>query len=214
MIAQKLKNNYIAIGQNTTLRDDALEVIYELRVGEFYRLSKATNDWVERLADKRDIMFVKYDDENAKICKEFDKIFSRRKLFVEKQEARSREEETVQEEASNALATKTDKPVKTPSYPSPMIGTSRLLRIPSKQLIKICKRKGKSDNYNKQNSVCISNECRERFFSDVKKTEHYKNTKAFEMLYSIEDKETYERWSAHIDKIYNTGLEELINGNT
>ena len=98
MIAQKLKNNYIAVGQNTTLRDDAIEVVYELRVGEYYRLIKATNDWVERLADKRDIMFVKYDDENAKICKEFDRIFSRRKAFVEKQEARFSEAEDVQEE--------------------------------------------------------------------------------------------------------------------
>ena len=213
MIAQKLKNNYIAIGQNTTLRDDALEVIYELRVGEFYRLSKATNDWVERLADKRDIMFVKYDDENAKICKEFDKILSRRKLFVEKQEARFSEEEALQEEASEALATKADKPIKKPSYPSPMIGTSRLLRIPSKQIIKICKRKGKSDNYNKQNSVCISNECRELFFSDVKKTEHFKTSHLYELLNSNEDANIYNKWDAHITKIYEAGL-EVIDGNS
>ena len=210
MIAQKLADNYIAIGQNATIRTDAIEVIYELRVAEFYRLVKSTNNWVDRLADKRDIMFAHYANSDAKICKEFDRIFARRKLFVENQEKRANSEQVVESVNTPVTAPKREKIY----YKSKMLGTSKLVRIPSKQLIKIVRRKGKNDCTNKPDVVCISNECRERFFSDVKKTEHYKNTKAFEMLYSIEDKETYERWSAHIDKIYNTGLEELTNGNT
>lgn len=209
MIAQKLADNYIAIGQNTTIRTDAIEVIYELRVAEFYRLVKSTNNWVDRLADKRDIMFAHYTNEDAKICKEFDRIFARRKLFVENVEKRVNSETAVTEDIPTTV-TKREKVY----YKSKMLGTSKLVRIPSKQLIKITRRKGKTDCTNKPDVVCISNECRERFFSDVKKTEHYRNTKAFEMLYSIEDKDMYERWSAHIDKIYNTGLEEVVNGNT
>lgn len=212
MIAQKLKDNYIAVGQNTTLRDDAIEVIYELRVGEFYRLVKSTNDWVERLADKRDIMFVKYENSDSKICKEFDKIFARRKTFVERQEKRLAEESVSEREKSEYTKPAIDIK-RAPSYQSSMVGTSRLLRIPSKQIIKICKRKGKSDNYNKQNSVCISNECRERFFADVKKTEHFKSSHQYELLNSNEDARIYEAWDAHITKIYNAGL-EAINGNT
>ena len=217
MIAQKLKNNCIAIGQNGTLRDDAIEVIYELRVGEFYKLVKATNNWGDRFADRRDIMFTQYTDNNARVVKEFDAIYARRKLFY--QRAVETQSSTEDEKKEPVLVERAESKKKVQrkqtdvSYPSNMIGTSKLLRIPTKQIIKIVKRKGKSDCINKPNVVCISNECRERFFKDVKKTEHYKNTKLFEMMYSNDDQTMYERWDAHIDKIYNAGLEG-INGNT
>lgn len=211
MIAQKLKNNYIAIGQNTTLRGDAIEVVYELRVGEFYKLVKSTNNWMDKLSDKRDIIFAHYMDDNAKIVKEFNKIFAKRKLFYKKALEVQPEAENIVE-VEPVVDTKLQTEEKE-SYPSSMVGTSKLLRIPSKQIIKIVRRKGKKDCINKPNAVCISNECRERFFSDVKKTEHYKNTKLFELMYSNDDKSMYERWSCHVDKIYNKGLEEL-HGNT
>lgn len=83
MIAQKLKNNKIAIG-NSAPRKDAIEIIEDLRVGEFFSLTRAARNWNESLNDKRDLIFTSYENEHSKICKEFDRIYARRKLFIEK----------------------------------------------------------------------------------------------------------------------------------
>ena len=77
MIAQKLKNGQIAIGNAE--RKDAIETIYDLRVAEFYRLSKCTRNWNSAITDRRDIMYA-YAPEDSKLLKEFDKIYNNRKI--------------------------------------------------------------------------------------------------------------------------------------
>lgn len=207
MVAQKLKNNKIAISSGNNARKDALQTIEDLRVGEFFKLSRAARNWDKSLNDKRDIMFTTYENEHSKVCKEFDSIFERRRMWNELLAKREEEESKKAEELCAQLIEKpaSNDREKT-SYKSSVVGTSRLIRIPNKQIIKITRRKGKSDSQNRPNCVCIDNLLREEFFADVKKTSYFKDRKVYEFIYTEEEKEVYEKWDKKITEIYNLGL--------
>lgn len=217
MNAQKLANNKIALSSKA-VRKDAIEVIEDLKVSEFFRLSRAAKTWSENLDDKRDIIFTTYENENSKVCKEFDRIVQRRKLFSEKlfeikeeeAEANRQEELKIVEEIPPQAITDNNKQ-KAISYNSTIKGTSRLLRIPKKQVIKIVRRKGLIDNNNRPNSVCISNTMREEFFHDVKQSKHFAQYGVYELMYSEEDKDYYEKWDSIMSKIYDEGLQKCMN---
>ena len=217
MNAQKLANNKIALSSKA-VRKDAIEVIEDLKVSEFFRLSRSAKTWSENLDDKRDIIFTTYENENSKVCKEFDRIVQRRKLFSEKlfeikeeeAEANRQEELKIVEEIPPQAITDNNKQ-KAISYNSTIKGTSRLLRIPKKQVIKIVRRKGLIDNNNRPNSVCISNTMREEFFHDVKQSKHFAQYGVYELMYSEEDKDYYEKWDSIMSKIYDEGLQKCMN---
>ena len=216
MNAQKLKNNKIALSSKAP-RKDAIEVIEELRVSEFYAIMKAARNWSENLDDRRDIVFTTYENENSKVCKEFDRIVKRRAIFEQKlikikdEECTPKNDELkVIEEIPPQAITDNNK-TKSISYNSEIKGTSRLLRIPKKQIIKIVRRKGLIDDNNRPNSVCIDNKLREEFFHDVKSTKRFSDLGLYEILYTEEDKQYYEKWDSIMRSIYEEGLDKCLN---
>lgn len=216
MNAQKLKNNKIALSSKAP-RKDAIEVIEELRVSEFYAIMKAARNWSENLDDRRDIVFTTYENESSKVCKEFDRIVKRRAVFEQKLTEIKEEECTpknaevkVIEEIPPQAITDNNK-IKSISYNSEIKGTSRLLRIPKKQTIKIVRRKGLIDDNNRPNSVCIDNRLREEFFHDVKSTKRFSELGLYEILYTEEDKQYYEKWDSIMQSIYEEGLDKCLN---
>lgn len=215
MVAQKLKNNKIAISSGSNARKDALQTIEDLRVGEFFRLSRAARNWEKSLNDKRDIMFTTYENEHSKVCKEFDTIYQRRQLWAELLAKRVEEDAKKVDETVNHLneTVSTSNPKEKISYKSSTVGTSKLIRIPGKQIIKITRRKGSNDTLNRPNCVCIDNLLREEFFTDVKKTFYFKNYKVYEIMCNEEDKEVFEKWDKKVTEIYNLGLSKKENIN-
>ena len=216
MNAQKLKNNKIALSSKAP-RKDAIEVIEDLRVSEFYAIMKAARSWSENLDDRRDIVFTTYENESSKVCKEFDRIVKRRAVFEQRLTEIKQEEYTpkadevkVIEEIPPQAITDNNK-IKSISYNSEIKGTSRLLRIPKKQTIKIVRRKGLIDDNNRLNSVCIDNKLREEFFHDVKSTKRFSDLGLYEILYTEEDKQYYEKWDAIMQSIYEEGLDKCLN---
>ena len=215
MNAQKLKNNKIALSSKAP-RKDAIEVIEDLKTAEFFNLTRAARNWSENLDDRRDIIFTTYENEDSKVCKEFDRIMKRRKFFenklseiTTKEDAESKQPEVKKDIAPDAITDKA--PVKYASYNSKIKGTSRLLRIPKKQIIKIVRRKGLIDDNNRLNSVCIDNKLREEFFKDVKSTDHYKDSGLYEVMFSEKDANIYEKWDLIIKRIYEEGLDECLD---
>ena len=94
---------------------------------------------------------------------------------------------------------------KKPSYKSETKGNSKLIRVPVKKIIRIIRRKGPNDNINRINSICIDNKLRDEFFSDCKKSQHYANTKRYEIAYNSEEEETktvYDKWDKLMLDIY------------
>ena len=163
-------------------------------------------------------MFTTYENEHSKVYREFQKIVERRKLFATRSVSddiipKTQEEfDALASDRSNNVSsdntttqdkTRTNTALK--SYKSSIIGTSRLLRIPSKQVIKIVRRKGNSDCSNKMNSVCIDNKTREEFFADCKKASHFQDTHLYEVMYSEQDKEVYEKYDALITRLFEEG---------
>ena len=216
MNAQKLKNNKIVLSSKAP-RKDAIEVIEDLRVSDFYAIMKAARNWSENLDDRRDIVFTTYENESSKVCKEFDRIVKRRAVFEQKLTEIKEEEYTtkdddlkVVEEIPPQAITDNNK-VKSISYNSEVKGTSRLLRIPKKQTIKIVRRKGLIDDNNRPNSVCIDNKLREEFFHDVKSTKRFSDNGLYEILHTEEDKQYYEKWDSIMQSIYEEGLDKCLN---
>ena len=222
MNAQKLANNKIALSSKA-VRKDAIEVIEDLKVSEFFRLSRAAKTWSENLDDKRDIIFTTYENENSKVCKEFDKIVERRKLFkmrLIEMDSQENSKATDVCKSENGIKLIEDIPPeaitsnvkeKAISYNSTIKGTSRLLRIPKKQIIKIVRRKGLIDDNNRPNSVCISNTMREDFFHDIKLSKHFSLSGLYEIMYSEDDKACYEKWDKLMVKIYEEGLQKCAD---
>ena len=220
MIAQKLRNNKIAIG-NVSMRKDAVQTIHNLKTSEFFALVRSARNWDKSLNDTRDIMFTTYENEHYKVCKEFDKIYERRELQESREKAfrelvdttmKSKQETTADHVVTKETKQKKEEllvqPKKLVNYVSDCIGTSKLVRIPSKQIIKIARRKNERDNINKVNSVCIDNRLRELFFTDCKHSQHFYDTNLYELMYSKEDKLVYEKWDAIMDDIYRIGLSQ------
>lgn len=178
-----------------------------------------------------------YAPEDSKLLKEFDKIYNKRKLFEEKLMEKARQEEEINKaekvdvpvKNSNVTSsTDVPKPIRITAensvttvkelnettkprpiwYESTVNGTSRLIRIPSAQTIKISRRKGISDNTNRPNSVCIDNAMREEFFKDVKASSYFNNLrfKVYELQNIQEDSEIYEKWNSIVTKVYEEGL--------
>ena len=225
MIAQKLKNNKIAISSGKP-RKDAIETIEDLRVGEFFRLSRASRNWDKSLNDRRDIMFTTYENEHSKVCKEFDAMYQRRQSWIEYQNKKVEEEESLNFEQTNNLKeenqianeteaislARDEKPKIKNYYKSNVIGTSRLIKIKSKETIKIVRRKGPKDSTNRPNSVCINNKLREDFFSDCKKTSTFhKDNKTYEIINTKEDNPIYEKWDSIIKNVFQEGFSKNEN---
>lgn len=206
MIAQKLKNNRIAITSGNVGRKDALETIEDLRVGEFFKLSRAARNWDKSLNDKRDIMFTTYENEHSKVCKEFDAIVARRKAWEEYNSKKSQEEEIHSVVANVKMEENEEKKFST-RFKSEISGTSRLIRVPTKKSIKIVRRKGLSDCYDKVNSICITNKQREEFFADVKKSKWFQSLEVSAKDYKINgnmegDLPLYEKWDKIISYVF------------
>lgn len=199
MIAQKLRDGQIAIG-NSSPRKDAVEIIEDLKVGEFYKLVKCTRNWTSQINDRRDVMYAQALD-GSKLKKIFDEIYSRRRLFEEKLYGFK------EDEVSEPLDVKPT--IKIKRYLTDVEGTARLVLIKSKSTIIMIKRKSHSDKYNKEGSVCISNELREEFFKDSKKLRKNINGK-FEIR-KTDCEETFNKWSNLITNIYQEGLKNVDN---
>ena len=200
MTAQKLRDGQIAIG-NSSPRKDAVEIIEDLKVGEFYKLVKCTRNWASQINDRRDVMYAQAPD-GSKLKKVFDEIYSRRKLFEEKLYG-SKEDEI--SEPSDVKPT-----IKVKRYLTDVEGTARLVLIKAKNTITMMKRKSHSDKYNKENSVCISNNLREEFFKDSKKLRKGVNNRKFEIRKS-DCEETFNKWLNVINNIYQEGLKNVDN---
>lgn len=217
MNAQKLRNNKIAVG-NTKPRKDAIQVIENLRTAEFFCLVRSARNWEKSLNDRRDIMFTTYENEHSKVCKEFDRIFERHRLFDERVKTfQELKEELVtrakppqlSEPVTEATNIEQIEEISRPEiYKSDIVGTSKLIRIPKKQIIKIARRKGINDNNNKVNSVCIDNRLREEFFKDCKTTQHFEDTKLYELMYNEFDMNVYEKWDQIMKEVYEKGLNQ------
>ena len=199
MIAQKLRDGQIAVGNNSP-RKDAVEVIEDLKVSEFYKLVKCTRNWTSQINDRRDVMYAQAPD-GSKLKKVFDEIYSRRILFKEKLYDLKKEEELT------PLDIRPSREVK--RYLTNVDGTARLILIKAKNTIVMLKRKSHSDKYNKENSVCISNDLREEFFKDSKKLRKSVGGK-FEIRKS-DCEETFNKWSNLITNIYQEGLKNVDN---
>ena len=205
MIAQKLKNYKIAITSGNVGRKDALETIEDLKVGEFFKLSQAARNWDKSLNDTRDIMFTTYENEHSKVCKEFDSIITRRKAWEEYNYKRRQEEDTsITLKVEDEEKPERKAPVR---FKSNIKGTSRLIRIPTKKSVKIVRRKGLGDCYDKINSICITNKQREEFFADVKNSKWFQNLEVGAKDYKIngnigEDLSLYEKWDKIISYVF------------
>ena len=199
MIAQKLRDGQIAVGNNSS-RKDAVEVIEDLKVSEFYKLVKCTRNWTSQINDRRDVMYAQAPD-GSKLKKVFDEIYSRRILFKEKLYDLKKEEELT------PLDIRPSREVK--RYLTNVDGTARLILIKAKNTIVMLKRKSHSDKYNKENSVCISNDLREEFFKDSKKLRKIVGGN-FEIRKS-DCEETFNKWSNLITNIYQEGLKNVDN---
>ena len=199
MTAQKLRDGQIAIG-NSSPRKDAVEIIEDLKVGEFYKLVKCTRNWTSQINDRRDVMYAQAPD-GSKLKKIFDEIYSRRKLFEEKL-YRPKEDEVSEPLDVNPTT-------KVKRYLTDVEGTARLVLVKAKNTIIMMKRKSHSDKYNKENSVCISNDLREEFFKDSKKLRKGVNRK-FEIRKS-DCEETFNKWLNLINNIYQEGLKNVDN---
>ena len=212
MNAQKLSNGVIAIG-NSAPRKDAIEVIEDLKVGEFYKLVKCTIQWSSRLNDKRDIMFAPAPD-GSKLKKEFDAIYKRRIAYNEKLIYLNGDKVSVYSDGNHNVTvdTKVDESSQQKEvvvkYESTSNGTSRIVYIKNRQSIIIRKRKHESDKYNKSNSVCISNELRDEFFKDVKNKKH--KPSHFEIR-QVENVELFNKWLNIIKETFESGLNENSN---
>ena len=199
MIAQKLRDGQIAVGNNSP-RKDAVEIIEDLRVSEFYKLVKCTRNWTSQINDRRDVMYAQAPD-GSKLKKIFDEIYNRRKLFEEKLNGLK------EDEVSEPIDIKPE--IKANRYLTNVEGTARLVLIKAKNTIIMIKRKSHSDKYNKENSVCISNDLREEFFKDSKKLRKSVGGK-FEIRKS-DCEETFNKWSNLITNIYQEGLKNVDN---
>ena len=199
MIAQKLRDGQIAVGNNSS-RKDAVEVIEDLKVSEFYKLVKCTRNWTSQINDRRDVMYAQAPD-GSKLKKVFDEIYSRRILFKEKLYDLKKEEELT------PLDIRPSREVK--RYLTNVDGTARLILIKAKNTKLMQKRKSRSDKYNKENSVCISNDLREEFFKDSKKLRKSVGGK-FEIRKS-DCEETFNKWLNVINNIYQEGLKNVDN---
>ena len=67
------------------------------------------------------------------------------------------------------------------------------------------------DDNNRPNSVCIDNKMREEFFHDVKSTKRFSDIGLYEILYTEEDKQYYEKWDSIMQSIYEEGLDKCLN---
>ena len=199
MIAQKLRDGQIAVGNNSQ-RKDAVEIIEDLRVSEFYKLVKCTRNWTSQINDRRDVMYAQAPD-GSKLKKIFDEIYNRRKLFEEKLNGLK------EDEVSEPIDIKPE--IKANRYLTNVEGTARLVLIKAKNTIIMIKRTSHSDKYNKENSVCISNDLREEFFKDSKKLRKSVGGK-FEIRKS-DCEETFNKWSNLITNIYQEGLKNVDN---
>ena len=233
MIAQKLTNNKICIS-NSASRKDAVKTIDNLTTSEFYALAHCARNWEKSLNDTRDILFTSYENENSKVCKEFEKIYAQReaqkvveenkqptRIIQRKQILDSSKEQQTKTEKHKKISTVVDKTTKTKktktpkdirkitSYVSNCIGTSKLVRIPTRQIIKIARRKSEKDNKNRENSVCIDNILRESFFNDCKMSHYFSEKGLYELMYIKEDKNVYEKWDRIIDNIYREGISNV-----
>ena len=93
-------------------------------------------------------------------------------------------------------------------YKTTVPGTSRLVRSKDKSRIHIAKRmqKGKLNENNTINTVCIDDEHREMFFKDVIDCNGYPSDNMF-CLFTYNGSE-FDWWSRYIDKEYKKQLEE------
>ena len=178
-------------------------------------LIKAARNWDKSLNATRDIMFTTYENENSKVCKEFDKIFKRRESNRELKEQFSNIIKnqnfplTASKNKMNKIAQKEEEKkeyIIPTSYKSIINGTSRLIRISKKQIIRIVRRKNEKDNINRVDSVCIDNELREQFFADCKQTQYFKNMKKYEIMNTEKDKDIYNKWDFIMDEVYKGGI--------
>ena len=179
MIAQKLENNKIIIGNNLP-REDALEVIYNLKVAEFFRLSKCVDNWT-RLDNKKDAIYT-IAKNGSNLLKEFDKIYKRRN-----REKLNREKVEIIKESKSEI------------YSSKVKGSCRLVFLKSRNSVTLLKRYGE-DNLNKPNSVCIDDSTKKEFIKDCnskKKTTSIRKT---------ENKELFTKWKNKITELYQGGL--------
>ena len=182
MIAQKLKNNKIIMGNNLP-REYAVEIIYNLKVAEFFRLSKCTDNWT-RLENKKDSIYTIAKD-GSNLLNEFDRIYKRRNREKLKQE----KTESVKEKKSEI-------------YSSKVKGSYRLVFLKIRNSISLLKRYGE-DNFNKPNSVCID---------DLTKKEFIKDCNSIKKTYTInirktDNEELFTKWKNKITEIYSGGLD-------
>lgn len=197
----------IAIG-NSAPRKDAIEVIEDLKVGEFYKLVKCTIQWSSRLNDKRDIMFAPA-PKGSKLIKEFDSIYERRIAYNERLIELNGDKVSMSLNNNNEvnLHTTTEEQPNggVVKYETNVVGTARIIYIKNRQSIIIRKRKHQSDKYNKINSVCVSNEIRDEFYKDVKNKKH--KPSHFEIR-QVDNEELFNKWLSIIKRTFEDGLKE------
>lgn len=90
-------------------------------------------------------------------------------------------------------------------FKTKVLGTSCLIRDPTKHTIRIAKRDG-NDKVT-INRLCISNDVRERFFDDVKRTKLFKQTGKYVM--DTQDLDIYTYWSKFINSSFIMQLRDL-----
>lgn len=88
-----------------------------------------------------------------------------------------------------------------------VLGTSCLIRDPTKHIIRIAKRNG--DDKVTINRLCISNDVRERFFNDVKRTKRFTKTGKYAM--DTQDLDVYTYWSKFMNSSFIIQLKDLKN---
>lgn len=83
-------------------------------------------------------------------------------------------------------------------FKTKILGTSCLIRDPAKHIIKIALRRG--DDTVTINRLCIGNNIRERFFSDVKRTKLFKQTGKYMM--DANDLGIYTYWTTFMNESF------------
>lgn len=183
MIAQKLKDGKILIG-NCAPKKDAECTITGLRVAEFFRLSKCTNNWVN-VENRRDAIWA-YTKENSPLQKEFLHIFNKREKARKELEIGMQEKEKASENV----------------YVSKVNGKYRLAFIKNKKCILLLERHGNA-NLNKPNSVCIDDKTKDEFIADCFSDKQRKTKQP--RIRQIDKKELYQKWLEKINQIYTEG---------
>ena len=195
MIAFKTNDNSIYIGQNVLKRENANKVILNITIPDMCALIKCSNEWFSSLGiEDTDFVFSPASN-NLKLLTMFDTLdrkYNPDYVIEHNYESNSQKSENnlTNSKSNDAQSSKSVEKVST-TVP---VGTSKLVYSPSRGTVKIAKRTSKpKDKCPSEYSVYISDDTREDFFRDVRKSVGFSKFSKWEIS-DMYDPKLFTKW--------------------